>query len=85
VSRKVSLINLTKNPVAKLAAVSPISSEQKSEQEEMTRIRDRLLNNPYGDSDSVRTSLVALQNDLLFKKLSRIESALLTKYESSKT
>ena len=78
-----SLINLSK---AKLAS-DPIATDcdhiRSAEQAQMEQLRDRLLHNPCCDSESVRITLLALQNDLLHKQLCRIEASLLIATQSA--
>jgi len=78
-----SLLNITKAALKNVNASVSKSHADQGEFLEMTKITERLLTNSYSDSDSTRVALLGLQNELIYKKLCRIESALLTKYESS--
>ncbi len=78
-----SLLNITKTAVRNLKASVSESHSDQGKCLEMTNITERLLTNSYSDSDSTRVALLGLQNELIYKTLCRIESALLTKYESS--
>lgn len=78
-----SLINLSKVKVASEPIASNRDHTRSAEEAQMEQLRDRLLHNPCCDSESVRITLLALQNDLLHKQLCRIEESLLNATQSA--
>jgi hypothetical protein len=78
-----SLINLSKSNFASEPIAADRDHIRSAEQAQMEQVRDRLLHNPCCDSESVRITLLALQNDLLHKQLCRIEESLLNATQSA--
>jgi hypothetical protein len=78
-----SLINLSKSKFASESIAADRDHIRSAERAQMEQLRDRLLHNPCSDSESVRITLLALQNDLLHKQLCRIERSLLSESHSA--
>jgi len=73
-----SLINLMSSGVIKPTTNSPDDAIEKAEVEEMRNIKNRLVSNPYADSDAVRLTLLGIQIDNVYKTIKRIEALLNT-------
>jgi hypothetical protein len=78
-----SLINLSKSKVASEPIATDRDHIRSAEKAQMDQLRDRLLHNPCCDSESVRITLLALQNELLHKQLCRIEASLMNTTQSA--